>query len=390
MRSLSTIGVHTHITNPLSSGYLAYLACIESWAKVVDEVVVVDGGSTDDSIAFLMNWLGPLGGKVKVVWTQESSWGKGDLWCWPQIAINRQIGLDALNADWAIHVDADHVLDDSVSRDTLQHELEKSSKPSRIQSFWVSAFDEGRLRRRIRTRAWIVNKRSMVNDGARIAYGIEEGSGSHLDYPVYLRKYSCFLDPLTNVKKRYWVGPLVEWGSTLDIDVVRYGHFFFTPDQFLYKCRRLDAALSRYVGRAPSATIALLLQNKVAVSRPNNGVSKDELLSWPHPSSIKRVIAEFYQADMLGGLIYKKSILDYKLESVLLALLRAERWLRTVRMRAQGYRGIRDLHQWVPVDAPDPEPLDVRAIYMEQDKYLPPEYRIGWKQAVPSSGAVGI
>ena len=41
-----TIGIHTHITNPLSSGYHGYPACVDSRLSIADEVIVVDGGST--------------------------------------------------------------------------------------------------------------------------------------------------------------------------------------------------------------------------------------------------------------------------------------------------------------------------------------------------------
>ncbi len=139
---MTKIGVHTHITNPLSSGYLAYLACVESWARVADKVVVVDGGSTDGSIPLLIDWIGQLANKMHVISTPETSWGKGQMWCWPQIAINRQVGFASLATDWAVHVDADHVLHDDISREAFQSELNKFTQ-SYVLSFWVSGFKGG-------------------------------------------------------------------------------------------------------------------------------------------------------------------------------------------------------------------------------------------------------
>jgi len=46
MTSFPTVGVVTAITNPLSTGYLAYLAFVDSWSKVADQVILVDGGWT--------------------------------------------------------------------------------------------------------------------------------------------------------------------------------------------------------------------------------------------------------------------------------------------------------------------------------------------------------
>ena len=74
---------------------------------------------------------------------------------------------------------------------------------------------------------------------------------------------------------------------------------------------------------------------------------------------------------MLGGAIRKVSQTQERAVQVIRRLMGLERHLRTRRLRAQGYRGLKELHQWVPLGAPDPEPLDVAALYAEQNRYLP-------------------
>ena len=39
----------TLCTNPLTTNYLTYIAYLNSWAKYVDEIIIVDGGTTDKS-----------------------------------------------------------------------------------------------------------------------------------------------------------------------------------------------------------------------------------------------------------------------------------------------------------------------------------------------------
>ena len=43
------VSAHTYVTNPLSTGYLVCLPAIQSFLDFADEVIVVDGGSTDGS-----------------------------------------------------------------------------------------------------------------------------------------------------------------------------------------------------------------------------------------------------------------------------------------------------------------------------------------------------
>ncbi len=371
----TTIGVHTHVTNPLSSGYLGYLACIESWARVADEVVVVDGGSTDGSIPYLLSWLGVLAAKIKIVCTNESSWGTGQLWFWPQIAINRQVGFEALETDWAIHVDADHVLHDTISREEIVTSL-KDANLSYVHSFWVNAVQDGQIKRRIRTRAWVVNKRKVVHDGVKIGYGIEERSGVHLDYPLRAYKYGGFLDPLTGWGKEYCVGDYVEPGSVLEIEVFRYGHFFFSVEQCISKCRRLDLALARYSGNSPSSNLQVVLDNKIPQAPAADSVSKDQMLDWPHPKCIKRVLSEHYRMGMIGGVRSPQSKESNTKQYLVGKWLHVTKRLQTAWLRSKGYSGAILQQQWQPLDTPIRQPLNVRDVYAEQDRYLPSTYCI--------------
>ncbi|MEO0271936.1 MAG: glycosyltransferase [candidate division WOR-3 bacterium] len=356
-----TVGVHTHITNPLSSGYLCYLACIESWARVADEVVVVDGGSTDNSIPFLMDWLGPLARKVKVISTPETYWGAGEQWFWPQIAINRQVGFAALQTDWAIHVDADHVLSDTVTRKTLLTELQSAASES-VLSFWVSAFSGDQLKYRVRSRQWIVNKRK--HD---IEYGIDEESRVHLDYPINAKSCAFFLDPVTGVRKSFLVGELIRSSGTLDIDTIRYGHFFFTVEQCIYKCRRIDLAISRYLGRAPSKLRQITTDNKISLNKLTP-LTKDQILSLGHPMPIKKLIDWCWQRDMLGGVMYS----SYAADRLFLRLFQLERKLRTYLMRQRGYRGGLDKLKFMTLnDSADHNVLNICDLFVQQNAYLP-------------------
>ena len=339
---MSTIGVHTHITNPLTSGYLSYLASIESWARIADQVIVVDGGSVDNSIDVLREWLGPLSSKVTVVAIPETEWGKEDSWEWPQLAVNRQVGYSLLDTDWAIHIDADHVLCDGTSKENVLFELSKHPE-ALLLNYWVSAFSYGSLGKRIRKRPWIINKKLALQKGIDVAYGVGGRTVAVVERPIFPRSVGSFVDPLSLQNKQYFIGDLIEPDGTVNMDCVRYGHFFFTAQQCLHKSKRLDKAYSRFAKKSHSRDLELILKHAL----PRNGkgfhFAKDELLLQDHPSSIKRVFESYYSEDMLGAFSAKQTRLEGRISDLMLRLLSFEHSLRNLifRLRLSGSR--RDL-----------------------------------------------
>jgi glycosyltransferase involved in cell wall biosynthesis len=286
----------TIVTNPLTSGYYAYLACIDSWRKVADDVVVVDGGSTDGSVQLLREWTNG-DPKVRVLSSDLTHWGPGDRFSWPQIYVNRQAGHEAIETDWVIYVDADHVLSVSSAANLLPFLGAKRNEL--LLSFPVFHFSNGRYVCRKVNRDWIVNRRLASERGLPIGWGIA-GKGNPLtDYPIHVARRERFTDPDLHIHKEFLVGDPVEATATVPIEVFRYGHFFFTPRQCLEKCGRLDRAVGRYLGRPARGRLALMLESGLVGIR--RYMSPDELLSIEHPPEIRRVIERFYSPPMLGG-----------------------------------------------------------------------------------------
>lgn len=307
MSSQTNVGVHTHITNPLSNGYVAYLACADSWTRCVDEFVIVDGGSDDGSIELLHDWLSPEQlTKVRIISTPETRWGKGDDWSWPQIPVNRQVGFEALDTAWAIHLDADHVLD-TRSFDAGVEDLRSRSQEI-LLNLPTGAFTEREYVFGVQHRPWILNKRLIAAEDLPIAYGIERASGFLPDYPIWISGSREYENPASGATSVYYMGDLVESDGTSAFDALKYGHAFFTPEQCLEKGARVERAISRFGARDRYS------RREIARSFQLDGIEgfadKETLLDGWHPPEVRRVIQEFYRPGMLMGARYQDSFLS--------------------------------------------------------------------------------
>ncbi len=381
MTGRPSIGVITGITNPLSTSYFSYLAFVETWSKVATQVILVDGGSTDESLRFLEKWAGNKR-NVHVIQSQLTYWGDGDKWHGDQLGINLNVGLAALTTDWGFVVGADHVLDIRTTSE-LHQEL------ADLQDIIVATNHRGKpdgtgIRHRIDARSFAINLRLIRSQGFHAVIGVDANTGLGSDWPLCPSEKSAFRDPITGAHKCIFAGQAISVGGPgkLSAECISYGHFFFRLDQCLRKVRRWDRAQARFLGIAPKRDMELDLLNGLYSIKGFR--SKEEVMGWDHPPEILRVIERFYEPGMLGGAIREISPVQQRTAQALRKLLGLERHLRTRWLRARGYRGLKELHHWVPLDAPDPEPLDVRKAYEEQDKYLPPQYRVDWNQTAPA------
>jgi glycosyltransferase involved in cell wall biosynthesis len=104
MKSLSC---HCNITNPEKMGF-PYLESIQSFANLCDEVIVVDGGSTDRSLEKIKQIP-----KVKII--EGEKWDRD--FDWSIMPKNLQKGYEACSGDWAFHFDVDYIFhEDNVEK----------------------------------------------------------------------------------------------------------------------------------------------------------------------------------------------------------------------------------------------------------------------------------
>ena len=110
---IATYNEETNLHYPLDSAY-----------NLVDEVIIVDGGSTDKTIQIAKSY----GNKVKIIQTDNP----------PMFHINKQKTLDAASGEWILQLDADEAVTDELKEEIIRivnsefriqnSELKKSKK----------------------------------------------------------------------------------------------------------------------------------------------------------------------------------------------------------------------------------------------------------------------
>lgn len=217
------IGLHTRIKNPFTLNYFSYLASIKSWLPIVDKVIIVDGGSTDESINQLLSWC-HYDRKITIV-SNENSY-QGPNFSLAQSTLNMQIGQDELlDCDWIIRIDADHVCS-LTSRIKFESILNRY-KSNIILSFNVYFFRNGKYQMRSSPRNWILNNKEIKQQKLDIGWGFDIDNRLFSDNPIFIEKKEKFIDSDLKINKYYNIGKLVPFGETIPLNIYRYGHFFF-------------------------------------------------------------------------------------------------------------------------------------------------------------------
>lgn len=165
------ISAFVNITNPETAGY-PYVESIRSFASLCDEVIVVDGGSTDGSLEKIE--------KIKKVRIIEGERWKRDF-DWEIIGRNQQIGYESCKHNWRFLFATDFIFhEDYIGQIKKEIETAKESQP---------AIFIRRLNILTKERAvWRTETPWLVNSGHSrfLGYGRPEDNGS-FSSPILVR-----------------------------------------------------------------------------------------------------------------------------------------------------------------------------------------------------------
>ena len=363
-----SIGVVVNCTNSLSRGYLAYLASIESWSVLADQIVIVDGGTNDDSYRVLKNWT--KSDKWEVYSVPESLWASKGRWHAAQWTINTNIGLSRLETDWAFVICADYVLK-TVALGEIRKVL-VGNRDAQVLTYKRTKLDQYGGEYLTHLPGIILNLRKIREQGLEVGFGISERTRNPSDAPIYLERHTRFIDPVNGSIKKVYQGNSVSVDQGLDIVCTVYGHYFFNLAQMISKVIEYYQVYAvRYAKKAPKSKKIVI--KEFGLSKENGILPKATELKKSHPPEVKRVIEEYYCSHMLGNTsgVAAQSILSRN-------LLRLNRAIRTRIFSLTSFPSVQESHIWKTVKEEPGAPLDLKALYKRQDVYIPKDMRINW------------
>jgi len=227
------LSAHCNITNPLLQGF-PVIESIKSFAHACDEVIVVDGHSTDGSLEKIAKIP-----KVKII--QGHKWEKE--FDWSIMGKNLQIGYEVCAGDWAFHFDADYIFHEKeVAK--LRATIETESLPAiQVKKINFVLIDECFSKISIPI---LLNKKQYP----ALAYGIGKDEKGN--------KVSTFLRPITKKGKKidglYHGDSIYRNTARLcfsDLHVYTYDFTFAVEEQVRKQRGRFERAIARFLDRKP-------------------------------------------------------------------------------------------------------------------------------------------
>lgn len=250
----------TFVRNGFTYGY-PFIQSIQSILPIVDELVVVVGDSTDGSREAIVALNDD---KIKVV---DTVWDDAMRSSGKIFAQQANLGIEHITGDWALHIQADEVLHESVKDSIIAyiHAAEKSKNADGLlfpyYHFWG---DYQHIRHTRRTHAFEV--RAFRNTGNIFSYKDSQG----------FRKYSS--------KESYEEGESGEKLNVLKTDI-RYYHYSYTRHPKHMKSK------ANYFHRFWHSD-EWLKKNTNNIEFDFNKVDKLEKFSGDHPKYMQETIAK--------------------------------------------------------------------------------------------------
>jgi len=197
-----------------------YLEALESYCAYADEVIVIDSGSTDESLEQIKRFNDnghPYQGKVKLLYSK---------WPWKftqrEYPIHYNQGFDACSGDWVLKMDIDHILHENYAKE-LRHRLSEASDNVQMATFqrWnflnrTTYYDKGKMPTAIKKKFpikvgvplgetntdWTVPiEVKEYHDGVPYGTRIDPSKILNTGIPIY--NYDCFFRPKDKCKIWY-------------------------------------------------------------------------------------------------------------------------------------------------------------------------------------------
>jgi len=274
------ISAHVNITNPEKMGY-PYLESIKSFANFCDEVIVVDGGSTDGSLEKIKEIP-----KVKII--EGKKWGYD--FEWKTMPKNLQIGLEACQGKWVIKFDIDYIFHEKDVKQ-FKEELAKchlvAAELEKFNSVLVNKFFSKNFY------PFILNRKDFKNAGYGFGRAVGGAYGASFLFPIVINN---------RMKDGLNSGEFIRMGNMrihrLKIPMYCYDFTFMTKEQVIDQRYRFENSLARHLGRKEMSKEYVFKKFK-KMMKARYKLCKKEMKLEDHPVVIQEKVKNI-TPDMFG------------------------------------------------------------------------------------------
>ena len=324
--------------DPIKLNYQTLFACLQSSAKIFDEIILADSGIEETSYALF-----PHAARAKIVKVQNNvtKWDVTAKFSPNQVNDMVNEVLKTTDSEWLFFVPADHVLTE-FSLSELKDELAllKTEYWVRIKRFKMRVDEDKKCSFAYDSRMFALNL-CRLKELKQFPYvmGVNEKNNIILDFPILASGF-CGLINQNGAKIIVPKGDFLCGGvKTLSsIEAFVADHFFYTYEQAV--AQRLSFFESFNSRANGSAMLRCSDIQRMIHKEKKKCLSKDELLAMEFPSEFREVLKNYYREDILGRFVDNMDFYFYK------NLLAVERRLRTVLYRSLGYRGVFESVDW--------------------------------------------
>lgn len=168
-------------TNATEFGY-PFIESIKSFLPVVDEMIVIDGGSTDKTIEMIKDIRDPGFSKIRIVQDDDVKWEKE--WAYWRMDYNLNRGLKECQGDIIIRFDVDMVLhEDSILNfeSACKRIVEERKIIGSFQRMNFPIISKYHIKK---PRSLVINKKLCDELGINVAYGLEKENPALSSEPI--------------------------------------------------------------------------------------------------------------------------------------------------------------------------------------------------------------
>lgn len=173
-----TISAFVLTTNAIERQY-PIVECLRSYLPFCDEIIVVDGGSTDGTIEAIENI---HNSRIRIIQDEDTEWEKE--WAYWRMSHNLNRGYEECQGDWAIKVDADFVMHESCY-EPLKEYFENATKDEKLTTTFarrnIILMDSYYIKK---WNLFAVNKALCRTKEIDVKYGLDLGNWGWGNQPV--------------------------------------------------------------------------------------------------------------------------------------------------------------------------------------------------------------